>query len=151
MSLRPELDLERLLDLLERCAQLHAVPALMRQVVEGVRERGGGAERYRGLRTLFVGGDVVPAELLNDLREVFSTARVEVLYGPTEATIICSAFSVPAGAVDRVSIGRPLVGAALHLCAPDGALVPLGAPGEIRVGGAGVARGYLHRRELTAE
>ena len=65
--------------------RLHAVPALMAQVVE-LAERSGA--RFPRLRTLFVGGDAVPAELLMRMRAVFPAAELCVLYGPTEATII---------------------------------------------------------------
>jgi amino acid adenylation domain-containing protein/thioester reductase-like protein/non-ribosomal peptide synthase protein (TIGR01720 family) len=147
VSLKPALDLERLLDLVERSTRLHAVPALMRQIVDAIRENRGGG-RFGSLRTVFVGGDAVPADLLADLRRTFPGAEARVLYGPTEATIICSSWKVYG---DRPSLGWPLPGVRLHVCDREGYLVPLGAPGEILIGGEGVARGYLGRPDLTAE
>src|SRR6185295_6115236 len=129
--------------------RIHAVPALMRQIVAAVRQRAIACPR---LRTLFVGGDAVPLELLQQMREVFPQAELRVLYGPTEGTIICTAWSVAAGEVPaRSLIGRPLPGAELRLCDPWGGPVPVGALGEIWIGGAGVTRGYLGRDDLTAE
>src|SRR6185295_1389583 len=77
MPLRPALDVEALVDALAEATLLHAVPALMRQVVETIRRR---TDRPPRLRALFVGGDVVPAELVADLRQTFPRARIWILY-----------------------------------------------------------------------
>ncbi|HVR96049.1 MAG TPA: amino acid adenylation domain-containing protein, partial [Thermoanaerobaculia bacterium] len=145
MPLRPTLDVERLTDELESATLLHAVPALMRQVVETARRRRGMGEN---LRALFVGGDAVPAELLADLRETFPRTDVWVLYGPTEAAIVCTAWRSDG---TRSLLGRPFAGATLTLRDRGGHLAPIGVPGEIWIGGAGVTRGYWRREELTAE
>ncbi|MBV9109219.1 MAG: amino acid adenylation domain-containing protein, partial [Gemmatimonadetes bacterium] len=127
---------------------LHAVPALMRQVVEAAR--GGGA--LPSLRLLLVGGDTVPPDLLEEMREAFPDARTVVLYGPTEATIICATHAVPVdGTVEGHPLGSPLPGVRLRVCGPRGELAPLGVPGEVWISGGGVARGYLGRPELNAE
>jgi amino acid adenylation domain-containing protein len=148
MPLRPTLDVEALVDALSGATLLHAVPALMRQVVETVRRR---PDRPRRLRALFVGGDVVPADLVADLQETFPAAHVWILYGPTEAAILATAHAVPAAGPARPLLGRPLAGVTIDLRDPLQRPVPAGAPGEIWIGGAGVARGYLNRDELTAE
>ena len=149
-GLRPTLDVERLAASLggeDGATHLHAVPAVMRQVVESVRRRGVGPAC---LREVFTGGDAVPADLLADLGEVFPAARRTVLYGPTEATIICSHHPVPVG-VDHPLLGRPLPGALLRLLDWEGHAIPVGVAGEVWIGGVGVGRGYLNRPELTAE
>ncbi|HEX3531179.1 MAG TPA: amino acid adenylation domain-containing protein [Thermoanaerobaculia bacterium] len=146
---RPALDVEGLLTALEEATHFHAVPALMQQVVEAVEREG---RRCTRLRSLFVGGDRVPGDLLAALRRMFPRARVRVLYGPTEATVICAGFTVPAeGAVARTMIGRPLPGAAVRVCDEHLSPVPLGVAGEVCIGGPGVSRGYWNRAELTAE
>ncbi|HZF13496.1 MAG TPA: amino acid adenylation domain-containing protein, partial [Thermoanaerobaculia bacterium] len=155
LPLRPALDFEQLWNALQTATLLHAVPAVMRQVVELARLRGGdrGDRRPAALRALFTGGDVVPADLLADLRATFPRAQTWVLYGPTEAAIVCTAWPVPAapGAPVRSLLGRPLSGAAIDLRDRAGEPVPIGVPGEIWIGGAGVTRGYGERPELTAE
>jgi len=149
IPLMPSLDVERLVDLLPELTRLHAVPALMRQIVDGARRSG---RSHPGLRTLFVGGDTVPPDLLAGMREVFPSAEIRVLYGPTEATIIATSWTVPAGPVPaRSLIGRPLPGTEVQLRDGQGAPVPIGVAGEIWLGGAGVARGYLESPEGTAE
>ncbi len=154
--LQPALDLGGLVAGLSEMTLLHAVPALMRQVVEVARRRDGVGN---GLRRVFVGGDAVPPELLSDLADVFPRAAVTVLYGPTEGTIIAASLTVSGPASSPASrtlpgghaIGRPLPGARVDLRDRDGATVPIGVPGELWLGGAGVTRGYLGRPELTAE
>ncbi|HSF41610.1 MAG TPA: amino acid adenylation domain-containing protein [Thermoanaerobaculia bacterium] len=148
-GLRPTLDIPSLVARLPGMTRLHAVPALMHQIAEGVRAA---SLDVSGLRTLFVGGDAVPDELLAEMRRTFPAAEIRILYGPTEATIICASHRVPAGEEGpRSLLGRPLPGAEIRLCDAAGRPVPTGTPGEIRIGGAGVTRGYLGRPELTAE
>ncbi len=148
LPLRPTLDVEALVDALAEATLLHAVPALMRQVVDTVRRR---PDRPRRLRALFAGGDVVPAELVADLRRTFPGAAVWILYGPTEAAILATAHRVPVEGPARPLLGRPLDGVTLDLRDAGERPVPPGGTGEIWIGGAGVTRGYLDRPELTAE
>ncbi|HSF40925.1 MAG TPA: amino acid adenylation domain-containing protein [Thermoanaerobaculia bacterium] len=150
--LRPAPDVERLADHLGEMTCLHAVPALMRSLVDALRRRGPEAPDVTRMRQVFTGGDAVPADLLEDLRQTFPAASVRVLYGPTEATILCSAHEVPPFPEPaRPLLGRPLPGAVLHVRDAEGDLLPIGVPGELWIGGPGVARGYLGREELTAE
>ncbi|HEY2736789.1 MAG TPA: amino acid adenylation domain-containing protein, partial [Thermoanaerobaculia bacterium] len=153
IGLRPAFDLAGLLGLLGRITRLHAVPALMRQIVDDVLARKLAAPL---LRTVLTGGDAVPADLLADLRRAFPAAAVRVLYGPTEGTIVCASHrSAPRLSSDNEGsfppLGRPLPEAVLLLCDHAGNPVPIFAAGEIRIGGPGVARGYLGLPELTAE
>ena len=140
-----------LLAALARATRFHAVPSLMRQVVASVRQAGtDGTERFAGLRTLFTGGDLVTPDLLAGLRETFPAAEIVVLYGPTEATMVCTHYSVPSGTPEGTPIGRPFANATVRVVDRWGE-APLGVPGELWIGGAGVARGYFERPELTAE
>ncbi|HXM49298.1 MAG TPA: amino acid adenylation domain-containing protein, partial [Pyrinomonadaceae bacterium] len=144
------LDLPQLLLNLERVTIWHSVPSLMRQFVNFL-EQGGKAQRLRGLRKIFIGGDAVAGDLLSRMRRVFPNAEINVLYGPTEATIICTSYRVEAtSAGTRQIIGTPLPNAQISICDEHGNLVPVGVRGEIFIGGTGVSRGYLNR-ELTAE
>ncbi len=142
-------DMDALAAELADATLLHAVPALMRQVVEHADAPGGGPSR---LRRAFVGGDAVPPDLLRRMRVVWPEAEVRVMYGPTEGTILCAASRVGAEDAARGQrMGRPLGNAALYVVDASGEPVPVGVPGELRLGGAGVARAYQGRPELTAE
>ncbi|MEW5929248.1 MAG: amino acid adenylation domain-containing protein [Gemmatimonadota bacterium] len=142
------LDVESLVDGLADCTSLHAVPALMRQIVLALRA---GGRTLPGLRQAFVGGDAVPPDLLEEMRELFPAAAVHVLYGPTEAAIICASHAARGGGPRRQWVGRPLGNAGLYVV--DRALqpVPAGVPGELCIGGGSVARDYLGRPGLTGE
>ena len=145
--LRPGLDVDRLARQLAGLTRLHAVPSLLREIVARVRS---GPGAVPGLRTVFTGGERVPDDLLAELRAVFPGAGIAVLYGPTEGTIFCSRFAVPPGR-ERGLLGRPIANAVLAVRDAYGNLAPVGAAGEIVLGGAGVARGYLGREDLTRE
>lgn len=152
LSHHPSLDLDRLLEILHQVTVIHAVPSLMRQIVNSVRAIGIRNRKYENLRMIFVGGDLVPPAILEDLEHTFPASSIRVLYGPTEGTIICSshAFSSRLKNVKHV-IGRPLNNAVLGLYDRHQNLAPIGVAAEIHIGGAGVSRGYLNRPELTAE
>ncbi|MEW5926224.1 MAG: amino acid adenylation domain-containing protein, partial [Gemmatimonadota bacterium] len=143
------LDPAALVEELAGATLLHAVPALMRQVVARVRETGG---TLPGLRRAFVGGDAVPPELPGEMREAFPAAEVRVLYGPTEGAVICASHLAAGGeAGGRHLLGTPLGNAPLYVLDAAGRPVPAGVPGELCIGGASVARDYLGRPGLTAE
>jgi amino acid adenylation domain-containing protein len=138
-----------LLAAVARATRFHAVPSLMRQVAAAARSAG--TEHLGGVRTLFTGGDLVPPDLLAELRAVFPAAEVVVLYGPTEAAIVCTYHALPPDArPEGTPIGRPFAGAEMRVIDRWGD-APLTAPGELWIGGPVVARGYLRHPELTAE
>jgi amino acid adenylation domain-containing protein len=102
-----------------------------------------------GLQVLILAGELPKAELIE-----FIPAGVAVFnaYGPTETTVCATAWRRPAGfAAGTVPIGRPIANARIYLLDSNGMPVPRGAVGEIWIGGAGIARGYLNRADLTAE
>jgi amino acid adenylation domain-containing protein/non-ribosomal peptide synthase protein (TIGR01720 family) len=99
-----------------------------------------------------VAGESCPRELVQRHARLFPGAALFNEYGPTEGTVWCTVHECrPDEAAARVPIGRPTPGARVYVLHRDGSPVPAGAAGEVHVGGAGVARGYLGRPELTAE
>ncbi|HSU81366.1 MAG TPA: non-ribosomal peptide synthetase, partial [Thermoanaerobaculia bacterium] len=144
------LDPDRLLAAFERSTVISTVPALLRRAAAGARERG--PQRFAGLRGIGVGADVVPPELQEEVLAAFPAADLHVLYGPTEAAVICTAHRVPRHRVPtRALIGRPFPEVETRVVDARGEPVPPGIPGELWIGGPGVGRGYFRRDELTAE
>ncbi|HEU4454724.1 MAG TPA: amino acid adenylation domain-containing protein [Longimicrobium sp.] len=101
-----------------------------------------------GLRIVTTGGEVVTPALAAQLHAA-GVERVTNVYGPTEITVYCTAEEVVRGA-ERVTVGRPVAGARVYVL--DEAMRPagIGIPGEIWVGGPGVARGYASHPAMTA-
>ncbi|MFF5243537.1 amino acid adenylation domain-containing protein [Streptosporangium sp. NPDC000095] len=103
------------------------------------------------LRLVILGGEQVHEAAVTRWRERFGD-RVRLIntYGPTEATIIATAAELD-GSPGRPPIGVPIADTSVLLLDGSGEAVPPGAPGELCVGGAGVAVGYLGRPDLTGE
>jgi natural product biosynthesis luciferase-like monooxygenase protein len=101
------------------------------------------------LRHWLIGGEALPAALLGRLRRA-TPARLTNMYGPTETTIWSLTHDL-AGDESPVPIGRPIGNARAYVLDPRGQPVPVGAEGELYLGGPGVARGYHARPALTAE
>jgi amino acid adenylation domain-containing protein len=101
--------------------------------------------------TLITGGDVLSPRYVRTAA-ARGTARVYAAYGPTETTTFASLHEVdPHADPVRVPIGRPLSGARMYVLDAAGQPVSDGGTGELYVGGAGVARGYLRAAASTAE
>ncbi|MFV2083597.1 non-ribosomal peptide synthetase [Micromonospora sp. LOL_021] len=94
------------------------------------------------------GGEALPVPLARQLRS--RVARLVNGYGPTEATIYATMAEIPPEP-DEVTIGRPVPNTTAYLLDGQQRPVPIGVPGELYLGGRGVADGYLARPELTAE
>ncbi|HLL47879.1 MAG TPA: non-ribosomal peptide synthetase, partial [Longimicrobiaceae bacterium] len=107
---------------------------------------------FRGVRHVLFGGEAVDPRSVRRVLEAGGPARLLHVYGPTETTTFATWHPVRGVEPDAVTvpIGGALGGAALHVLDEWGEPVPPGGPGELYVGGAGVARGYLGRPELTA-
>ncbi len=110
-----------------------------------------------GLRVVIVAGEPCRRALVERHRAALPATALVNEYGPTEATVWCSAHRCrPAGsdADDEgamlVPIGRPIAGTSIHVLDASGEPVPIGVSGEVYVGGPGVTRGYLDRPGLTA-
>ncbi|MEU8305812.1 amino acid adenylation domain-containing protein [Actinomadura sp. NPDC048955] len=122
------------------------VPSLLNTVLVDPARRLG-----HHLRLVLIAGEALPAGLVNAFREVCHAEAANV-YGPTETSVSCVIWPVPDRSdVARVPIGRPLTGTRGHVLDRELRPVPVGVPGELYVGGSGVARGYLARPGMTAE
>ncbi len=111
-------------------------------------------EELAGLTRLFViGGENLSAECLSPWRDFAPETRLINEYGPTETVVGCCVHEVQPGdpRSGPVPIGRAIANTQIYVLDEDRRPVPPGVMGELYIGGAGVARGYLNRHELTTE
>jgi acyl-CoA synthetase (AMP-forming)/AMP-acid ligase II/acyl carrier protein len=101
--------------------------------------------------TINLGGEPVPGELVQQIYEQKTIEQVYNIYGPTEDTVYSIAYLVEKGRNGPPPIGRFIHNKFGFILDPHLQLVPVGVPGELHLGGAGLAREYLYRPELTAE
>ncbi|HEY5780476.1 MAG TPA: amino acid adenylation domain-containing protein, partial [Lysobacter sp.] len=106
-----------------------------------------------GLRELFTGGEALSVDHVRRMRSAAPQTRLRNGYGPTECTTFTCTQAIDDVPMDASSIpiGRPIADTQVHVLNARRELVPIGVIGELYVGGAGLARGYLKRPELTAE
>ena len=126
---------------------MQVVPAFLNVLLEETA-----LSECTGLRRVHCGGEAMSGELLGRFLER-SEAELYNMYGPTETCIDAAYLKCeqPDVASAVVAIGVPVANTRLYVLNKAGALCPVGTTGELYVGGAGLARGYLGRAQLTAE
>ena len=102
------------------------------------------------VRVVCLAGEALRRGLVDRIYETLPGERVYNLYGPSEDTTYSTFTRVPRGEA-APTIGRPVANTRAYVVDSGGGLAALGVPGEIRLAGDGLARGYLGRPELTAE
>ncbi|GLW56066.1 non-ribosomal peptide synthetase [Kitasatospora phosalacinea] len=128
---------------------LHFVPTMLGAFLDYVAATGSQG-RLASLRRVFASGEALGAHHVRRFAELLGHAELVNLYGPTEATVDVSHHRT--GADDTVvPIGLPIDNTRLYVLDERRRERPVGLPGELYIAGDGLARGYLHRAELTAE
>jgi natural product biosynthesis luciferase-like monooxygenase protein len=160
-------NLEHLNRLRERCQRHSVTVAARRSVAEQIVHHGvthlqctpslaktlvadaAGLGAVRQLHQLLLGGEALPVALAEQLHHELP-GRIYNMYGPTETTVWSASHRLEK-IENPIPIGRPIANTRIYIL--DRALqpTPVGVPGELFIGGDGVALGYLHRLELTAE
>ncbi len=125
---------------------LHFVPPLLQLFIDEPL-----VPECTSLRRLFSGGEALPAELRNRVLAQLPAAQLHNRYGPTETAINVTHWHCTAEDGERSPIGRPLGNVICRVLDDHLNLLPAGVPGELCIGGIGLARGYLGRAGLTAE
>lgn len=125
---------------------LHFVPPLLQLFIDEPL-----AAECTSLRRLFSGGEALPAELRNRVLARLPAVQLHNRYGPTETAINVTHWQCAASDGERSPIGRPLGNVICRVLDEQLNPLPAGVPGELCIGGIGLARGYLGRAGLTAE
>ncbi|MEX5601266.1 syringopeptin non-ribosomal peptide synthetase SypA [Pseudomonas syringae] len=108
-------------------------------------------EAFSRLRYLIVGGDVLDPAVIGRVLANNPPQHLLNGYGPTEATTFSATYEIVSVGNGSIPIGKPVGNSRLYVLDNQGQPAPLGVGGELYIGGQGVARGYLHRDELTLE
>ena len=95
---------------------------------------------------IMIGGEALPESLRLELQK-YTQAKIYNMYGPTETTIWSTVKEITAGTA--INIGTPIANTQIYIVNRDNQLQPIGVVGELCIAGAGLARGYLNRLELT--
>lgn len=123
------------------------IPSLHRMLLQHVD-----AAALRTLCVVIVAGEPCPVDVVERHRALLADAELHNEYGPTEASVWCTVHRCVGDATGAVvPIGRPIANTEIFLVDDRGEPVPTGIPGEILIGGCGVADGYHDRPELTAQ
>ncbi|KAG0177972.1 hypothetical protein DFQ28_004041, partial [Apophysomyces sp. BC1034] len=131
----------------QRITTVHFVPSML-----GTFLNNRGVQHCTSVKRLICSGEALSGASVRLCQTLLPDVQLHNLYGPTETSIGTTIWTCPAACVEEnVSIGRPFANTRIYLLDAYGQPVPLGAVGELYIGGAGVARGYLNRPELTAE
>ncbi|WP_119742341.1 non-ribosomal peptide synthetase [Pseudomonas sp. Larv2_ips] len=125
---------------------LHFVPPLLQLFIDEPL-----VADCTSLRRLFSGGEALPAELRNRVLAQLPAVKLHNRYGPTETAINVTHWQCQAEDGERSPIGRPLGNVICRVLDEHLNPLPAGVPGELCIGGIGLARGYLGRAGLTAE
>ena len=110
-------------------------------------------EARGGTKTFVIGGEALRYEHVTPWRRRAPETRLINEYGPTETVVGCAVYEIRPqdGLTGPVPIGRPIANTRLYVLDEGFNPAPIGIPGELYIGGDGVARGYLGRPEMTAE
>nr|CAD6618464.1 luciferase [arsenite-oxidising bacterium NT-25] len=124
---------------------LQATPSMMRSFMMSSEDRAA----LGAIRHILIGGEALHGSLVRELQQL-TAASIQNMYGPTETTIwstsaLANSFS------GIVTIGRPIANTQVYVLDRFIQPVPPGSVGELFIGGQGVTRGYLHRKQLNDE
>ena len=158
-SLAPagEKDPEQIIEAVSRsrATVMHFVPTMLSQFLDYVKQGGRSAVwQLASLKQVFASGEALSVSHVETFFDLLGPngTRLANLYGPTEATVDVSYFDcLPGAQLGTIPIGRPIDNIGLYILDGKLRLQPLGVPGELCIGGVGLARGYLNKPELTAE
>jgi amino acid adenylation domain-containing protein len=146
------LDPRRMLETFREVTFFHIGPSLLRNLLAFIRGSVNSFEAFGRVRHASSGGDMVPPELLEEMRLIFRNAEVYVIYGCSEVSCMGCTYQVPEqGAITRTYVGKPFPEVQVSVLDNQQRPVATGEVGEIWFAGPGLVKGYLNKPELTRE
>ncbi|MED4570421.1 tyrocidine non-ribosomal peptide synthetase TycC [Brevibacillus agri] len=106
---------------------------------------------FDSLRALIVGGEALSPAHINRVKSALPDLEIWNGYGPTENTTFSTCYLIEKHFAEQIPIGKPIANSTAYIVDGNNQPQPIGVPGELCVGGDGVARGYLNKPDLTAE
>ncbi|MBU3090546.1 amino acid adenylation domain-containing protein [Clostridium sp. CF011] len=103
---------------------------------------------FRKLRTILIGGEAFPLELLKKLNK-YDKLRIYNMYGPTETTVWSTVKELTN--LDYITVGKPIANTNCCIVDTKNKLVPIGSVGELIIGGDGISKGYHNRSQLNKD
>ena len=142
-------DPTKILELIKenKCTFLNCAPSTFYALVDASEEN---FEALQSLEYLFLGGEPINFEHINAWLSKTETTLVNS-YGPTESSDVVSFYALEDKSINTIPIGKSVENIQLYILDAKHNLVPKGVPGELCIGGVGLARGYLNQIELTDE
>ncbi|MEP7339011.1 MAG: amino acid adenylation domain-containing protein [Acidobacteriota bacterium] len=142
--------------LAENALELPSLPSahevtLINTVPSAIAELTRGGRLPASVQTVNLAGEALSRALVEQVYQNLAVRRVFNLYGPSEDTTYSTCALIARDCNRPPPIGRPVANTQVYLLDPHFQPVPIGVPGELYLGGAGLARGYLNQPELTAE
>lgn len=133
----------------KRITRLVIVPSLLRAILANTKNI---AELLPDLKLWITSGERLSEELYFNFRSALPDCTLLNLYGSTEVSADVTACELtPSSRPTRITIGRPISNTQIYILDRNRNPVPVGIPGELHVGGDGLARGYFERPDLTSE
>ncbi|MEU9098372.1 non-ribosomal peptide synthetase [Streptomyces sp. NPDC048361] len=128
----------------DKVTHLNVVPSVMNGLLDA-------GSLPPNVRTVVFGGEPLRRKLVDRAYRETGADRVYNAYGPTEGTVFCSVKLVPEDDTDEPTIGAPSPGVRAYVLDENLRRLPAGVSGELYIGGAGLAHGYVNRPQTTAE
>lgn len=127
-------------------------PSLLKKLLPHIRSNYSSFETFDVVRHASTGGDMVPVEILEEMKLIFRNAEVFVFYGSSEISVMGCAYEVPKDrVVTKTLVGKPHKNVQVRLLDENDNMLPIGVAGQIYFAGAGIVDGYLNLPDLTNE
>ncbi len=131
---------------------MHFVPSMLNVFLESLESDKSKLYQLKNIRQVFISGEVLTVNQLERFKELFFNRSLVNLYGPTETCIDSTYFDLTNESLkSSVPIGKPIDNTQIYILDKQKNLLPVGATGEICIGGVGLARGYQNEIGLTNE